>query len=193
MYGMINPPSDERNPRDNKYLVEGGFDAAHDVLWKTATGQGKHLISDLPKGLLAGKPVSGFMSAYRYGLQGAALPTLAMVAYSFGHAPKGRKVARATGTLTGALSGATIGGYLAGPLGAIAGGIFLSGPVERAVSGTINKFVDVGRELRMPNLGGRYSDTEMAYTMRQRAAMEIGNSLMNARQHLGNEAMLSHS
>jgi hypothetical protein len=43
-----------------------------------------------------------------------------------------------------------------------------------------------------PNLGGRYMDTEQAYTMRQAAVQAINRTQMNARYALGNEASFLH-
>jgi hypothetical protein len=42
-------------------------------------------------------------------------------------------------------------------------------------------------------MGGDYQDTQVAWTMRQRAAQEMSGSLLNARQYLGKEAALMHS
>lgn len=43
-----------------------------------------------------------------------------------------------------------------------------------------------------PNFGGRYQDTEVAATMRQRGVAAIQNSRMNARSVLGSEARSLH-
>lgn len=43
-----------------------------------------------------------------------------------------------------------------------------------------------------PNVGGRFMDTELNATMRQRAMTAIQNSRMNARSVLGNEARSLH-
>lgn len=47
-------------------------------------------------------------------------------------------------------------------------------------------------QFHKPNLGGDYTDTQQALTMRQAGVQAIQGSRMNARNALGNEAQLMH-
>lgn len=100
----------------------------------------------------------------------------------------------------------TIGGvartlsYALGDIaGSIVGGPALGlavGAVTEHIGGLVGEGVqmlhDFNRDLKHVNMGGNYDDTQLAYTMRQRAAQELGSSVMNARQYLGREALLMH-
>ena len=198
-YQQVNPNDNERGIKFaghhiGKYKVETGIDLSVDFIQKGLfQGHLKDFGSDLRNGALLGRPALGLRTGYRYGLQGALPITGLMGAYSFATAPKGRRISSGVGTVVGGLLGATIGGAIGGLGGAVLGGALLSRPIESITSNTIDRFVDWGRGMSHPNLGGRYQDSEVAFTMRQRASFEMANSLSSMRQHLGNEAMLMHS
>jgi hypothetical protein len=52
---------------------------------------------------------------------------------------------------------------------------------------------DFDQNVRRVRMGGDYQDTQVAWTVRQRAAQEMAGSLLNACQYLGREAALMHS
>ena len=60
--------------------------------------------------------------------------------------------------------------------------------VEQAYKAVLHE----SKMLRHFNAGGDYEDTQVAFTMRQRAAQEMSTSLLNARAWLGKEALLFH-
>jgi hypothetical protein len=51
---------------------------------------------------------------------------------------------------------------------------------------------EIGRQAQHSNFCGDYKDSEAAFTMRQRAVQEMGSSALNARRHLGSEAVMMH-
>lgn len=109
-------------------------------------------------------------------------------------APKGHKVA---GFAKGAIrtmafaAGDVAGSALAGPIGG-----FIVGSITEKIGAEVGEgieyFTDFNRATKHVNMGGNYEDTRVAYTMRQRAAQEMGTSVMNARTWLGKEALLMH-
>lgn len=70
----------------------------------------------------------------------------------------------------------------------IAGDFATRGPTARFVQ----SILDLPSQLMGIHMGGNYKDTEIAQTMRQKAAQEMQGSLLNARQYLGKEALLLH-
>ena len=52
---------------------------------------------------------------------------------------------------------------------------------------------ELDQNVRRVNMGGDYHDTQVAWTMRQRATQEMAGSLRGARQYLRKEAALMHS
>lgn len=144
-------------------------------------------------GAIFGRPMKGFsvgLSHFKGMLPFAAVQGVVGGAF----AQKGHKMsgtigglARGLGYATGDLIGTTIGGPVAGfVLGSL--GEELGGKVGEAVQ----MFNDFARNTKHINMGGNYEDTRVAYTMRQRAAQEMGSSVMNARTWLGKEAALLH-
>lgn len=87
--------------------------------------------------------------------------------------------------------GDVAGSVIAGPLAGMALGV-----VTEHLGGVVGEGMqflhDFNHDLKHINMGGNYEDTQLAYTMRQKAAQELGSSVMNARQYLGKEALLMH-
>ena len=107
-------------------------------------------------------------------------------------APRGHKAAgviRGTTGMLAYIAGDLIGTALAGPLAGMALGL----AADASISGeAIQTFIDLNRRMKHVNMGGNYEDTRISYTMRQRAAQELGSSVTNARQWLGKEAIFLH-
>jgi len=152
----------------------------------------------MPRGLLTGSKMYGYNKfadnlwgkQARTGLKfGAPLAILGMAT-----APKGeiiKRGAEGVGMLTGQAFGGAAGGLLFGMPGEIAGQI-IGGTVGERVGSTLKPLEDLGHQAYHLNFGGEYKDTEVAWTMRQRAVQEMGSSALNARQYLGKEAALMH-
>lgn len=109
-------------------------------------------------------------------------------------ARRGHKASGVVGGVARTLAfgvGDVVGTTIAGPVGG-----FILGSITEGVGGKIGDavqfFNDIDRNIRHINMGGNYEDTRAAYTMRQRAAQELGSSVMNARQWLGKEGALMH-
>lgn len=60
------------------------------------------------------------------------------------------------------------------------------------VAKPVQNLVELDRRMRHIDMGGSYQDTQQAWTMRQKAAQQLGSSLLNARQILGQEAAFFH-
>lgn len=104
-------------------------------------------------------------------------------------APKGRMMGDSAGALIG--NGLQMGaGLMGGPLGIA--GAFLGYKVGQKLSDAYDSTIKGLNATRHLNFGGNYKDTAVAYTMRQKAAQELGGSLLNARQFLGKESVLMH-
>ncbi len=89
------------------------------------------------------------------------------------------------------LAADVVGTFLGGPILGQAFGWTAEHFAGKAQEG-LQTFIDFNKNMRHINMGGNYEDTRVAYTMRQRAAQEMGSSVMNARQYLGKEAALMH-
>ena len=154
--------------------------------------------SKLPRGVLTGSPMAGYnrFAENLWGKQakmnlgfGAVSGVLMMAS-----APKGQLAKRgieSVGVTTGSAVGAALGGLALGLPGEIAGGL-IGGTVGEKVGAVIEPLEDLGHQAYHLNFGGEYHDTEVAWTMRQRAVQEMGSSALNARQYLGKEAALMH-
>lgn len=105
------------------------------------------------------------------------------VAGTLATAPKGHLLSRAVG-LPFAFG---LNAIAPGPLTGLAG-FALGEKIGDAFQYTVDS-IDKSRRLKF---GGDYKDTAVAYTMRQKAAQELGGSLLNARQWLGKESILMH-
>ena len=117
---------------------------------------------------------------------------LAAGAFAAAMAPKGRKVSTFAGSTMGWMLGTFVGGLVGGPIGATVGMFVGAESFETLISGPIQYWHDFARHVRHVGMGGDYIDTMPAYTMRQRAALEMSRSLANARQYLGREAAFLH-
>lgn len=126
------------------------------------------------------------------------------LAFSVGSAKKGQALQSAASSLAGSTGGA-IGGKIGQAIGAaiplpfastafsILGGL-IGDYLPRSTAGkAIGSIIHAGNQMTKSHFGGNYIDTDYAYTMRQRAASEMGSSLLNARKFLGSEARLLHS
>lgn len=116
----------------------------------------------------------------------------AMAAYQGAKAPTGEKAGTFAGRLTGDLIGATAGALMFGAPGAFAGTLLFGGRIGDAIAGTFRDSQSYLQRKNTLNFGGRRYDFAAAYTMRQAAAQEMGGSLLNARQRLGQEAAMFH-
>lgn len=144
-------------------------------------------------GAVFGRPMKGIsvgMAHLKGNLAFAPLAGIAGAAF----ADKGHRMSGATGGLAraaafgiGDLIGTAVGGPVAG---------FVLGSVTEKLGGYVGDamqtFNDFNRMTKHINMGGNYEDSRVAYTMRQRAAQEMGTSVMNARTWLGKEAALMH-
>lgn len=144
-------------------------------------------------GAVFGRPIKGISVGISH-FKGAAVFALPQGIFMSALAPKGHKVSALVGGAArgifygvGDLIGTAVGGPLAGfALGATTEKI--GGVVQEA----LQRFHDFNHNMTHINMGGNYEDTRIAYTMRQRAAQEMGSSVMNARKYLGAEALLMH-
>lgn len=152
----------------------------------------------LPRGILTGSPIYGVDRALanltgtglKLGLKIGGIATLIDAAA----APKGKLVShigKGVGETAGGILGAAAGAALGGFVGEVVGG-YAGAELGGLAGKLIENVQETGRHIHHLNVGGGYRDTEQAYTMRQRASMEIGRSLLNARQYLGKEACLMH-
>ena len=123
------------------------------------------------------------------------------IAFSAITAPRGKSGAHAAGALmtqavTLGFGGLAMGAaaLLGGPatLTAFAATMVMDPIVRQDTMRFAERIADIGPSSRRLQFGGRYEDNEVAYTMRQRAAQELGGSLLNARRYLGAEAALMH-
>lgn len=108
-------------------------------------------------------------------------------------APRGKFVASASGAAgatVGGVLGAAAGGLLFGLPGELIGGA-LGGAAGERLEAVVQPFAEFGRNQARLNFG-TYKDSQAAFTMRQVAAREISQSVLNARQYLGKEALLLH-
>jgi hypothetical protein len=71
-------------------------------------------------------------------------------------------------------------------------GQIIGGTVGEKIGSTVAPLEELSHQAYHLNFGGNYEDTEVAWTMRQRAVQEMGSSALNARQYLGKEAALMH-
>jgi hypothetical protein len=140
----------------------------------------------------------GVETGYNIGFKGNLPFFLAFGTYAAIKAPTGHKIsAFASGGIGFGIT-AVIGGALGGmvgippPIAATIAGVLFQDAVDSNISKIVQGAVDFGSKQRRMNFGGDYRDTQVAYTMRQVAAREMGGSLMNARQWLGAEASFLH-
>lgn len=140
----------------------------------------------------------GAVKGYNAGFKGNLPFFIAFGSYAAATAPRGQKVSKVAGSGVGFGVTAVIAGAIGGAFGipptisAMVAGFLLGDKLDNAISSGVQSFVDFGSKQRKMNMGGDYRDTQVAYTMRQVAAREMGTSLMNARQWLGGEAAFLH-
>jgi hypothetical protein len=167
---------------ENKRTLSSGL--AERELLKMGTGH---------SGVMFGRPMKGFSVGMAH-FKGA-LPFVPIQAFGETYmAPRGHKMSGLIGGASKALfyaAGDLAGTFAGGPVVGFALGMMaehLGGYVEEGVQ----MLHDFNRSVKHINMGGNYEDSAVAYTMRQRAAQEMGSSVMNARQWLGQEALLLH-
>jgi len=144
-------------------------------------------------GLIQGRPMMGWSIGVSH-FKG--MVPIAVIQGIFGGftASRGHKVsgslggfAKGIGFATGDLIGTALGGpmlgYAVGAAGERVGAGFEEG---------VQMLHDFAYKVKHINMGGNYEDTQIAYSMRQRAAQELGSSVLNARQWLGKEAAFMH-
>ena len=136
----------------------------------------------MPKGVMTGSRMYGYGKfadnlwgkQARMGLTfGVPLTVLGVAT-----APKGEMIKRGAegiGMLTGQAMGGAVGGLLFGMPGEIAGQI-IGGTIGEKIGSTVAPLEELGHQAYHLNFGGEYHDTEIAWTMRQRAVQEMGSS-----------------
>lgn len=143
-------------------------------------------------GLLFGKPLHGLAKGYQINMRGAAPLMLLGGTLAAATAPRGHALSagsRTLGGLIGTLAGSIINPVVGSIVGGYLGDKYLGAGIEKTVQG----FNELAGNVRRLNMGGRYQDTEAAYTMRAVAVREMGGSMMNARRILGQEAAFMHT
>lgn len=144
-------------------------------------------------GAMFGRPMKGLSVGLSH-LKGQAYFAIAAGAVEAYTAKRGHKLSGAVGGVARTLAfaaGDVIGTMIGGPIAGIAlGSLFEKG--GGAVGSTMQFFSEFHNMVHKINMGGNYEDTRMAFTMRQRAAQEMGGSVMNARSWLGKEGSLMH-
>lgn len=144
-------------------------------------------------GAVFGRPIKGISVGITH-FKGAAMFAIPQGVFMSAFAPKGHKASTLVGgTARGIFYGLgdLIGTSVAGPVAGLALGMATEG-IGGVVGDAVQMFHDFNHNITHVNMGGNYEDTRTAYTMRQRAAQELGSSVMNARQYLGKEAALMH-
>lgn len=140
----------------------------------------------------------GAKSGYEIGFKGNLPFFLAFGTYAAIKAPTGHKISAFAGGGVGFGVAAVIGGAVGSmfgippPIAATISGVLFQDVIDRNITNVVQAAVDFGSKQRRINMGGDYRDTQIAMTMRQVAAREMGGSLMNARQWLGQEASFLH-
>jgi hypothetical protein len=150
---------------------------------------GSHLTAG---GLLNGNVKGGLRSA-AMGVSASGIGLAGLFAtHSAANAPRGKTATRGFSVMTSMIAADVVGGFLGGPIGQIVAQATIAPVLQTAIEKPLEAFAGLNHRVTHLGMGGDYEDTELAYTMRQRAAMEMGSSLLNARQYLGLEAKLFH-
>jgi len=139
------------------------------------------------QGLVKGLEVSGLNSIGWLGI------TAGTAAVSAALAPRHRRVSAFASSIVPWTLGAMVGGAVAGSPGAMVGGFLANTFLEKPIGDAVQAFAGFHERVSRVRMGGDYTDTARAYTMRQVAAREMAGSLMNARQWLGQESIMFHS
>lgn len=159
---------------------------------KSGKGFGE-LISDVGKG---GFVNGNFSNGLKYA-KSAIHPAGLAIGGIFGimsafDAPRGKAITHGFSTMTSVVLSDIIGGALGGPGGAMLAQSTIQPILQAAIEKPLDAFAGLHQNVTRMKMGGDYEDTEVAYTMRQRAAQEMGRSLLNARRYLGSEAAMFH-
>lgn len=144
-------------------------------------------------GLLSGRPLKGLSVGLSHLHDAAIFAPLQAIASAYVSKP-GHKMSGMVGGASRAIAfgaGDLVGTLIGGPLAGIALGM-VTEHVGTYVEDSVQFFHDFNKMTKHINMGGNYEDTQTAYTMRQRAAQEMGSSVLNARQWLGKESALMH-
>lgn len=144
-------------------------------------------------GAIFGRPVKGASLGLAH-LKSASYFLPISAAFEASMAPKGHKLAGLVKGIAAPLAfaaGDAVGTLLAGPVAGFALGM-VTEKIGSEIGEGFDALGDIGRSIRHVNMGGNYEDSKIAYTLRQRAAIELGSSSLNARKWLGAEAILMH-
>ncbi len=133
---------------------------------------------------------SGGRSAWNNSFSGALAFAVPFAVLNATQANRGESFSTGVSSFAGMTLSAIPGAMLGGTMGAFISQAVLSGPIERKIKRGLDWVQKRGN--RRPKMGGNYQDFDAAYTMRQVAVREIGNSLSNARPYLGKEGALMH-
>jgi hypothetical protein len=133
----------------------------------------------------------GFGMGWHAAIGGYAFMTLPAAMLETGQAEHGHKLSTFSAQAL-PWFGTMLGQAAFGGVGGLVGGLALDAAIKTKIGRGLQKIADYGRGGARLEMGG-YQDTEAAYTMRQRGAIEMGRSLLNARSELGREAALLHS
>lgn len=118
------------------------------------------------------------------------------LAVSAGNAKKketGTDLAAAVSGQIGGTIGGIIGGLTPIPGGALIGMTVGDQIARSSTAKVLNKGLRISERATAVNTGGQYKDTDVAFTMRQRSAIEMSGSMLNARHWLGKEANAFHT
>ena len=144
-------------------------------------------------GYIFGRPMKGLGGALGR-MKGIGVFAVGFGAFQAATAPRGHKASGFVKGVAGTLAfsvGDVIGSMVGGPLAGFALG-YVTGEMGEKLGDAFQMFTEFNRRIKHINMGGNYEDTRMAFTMRQRAAAELGSSVMNARMYLGKEGSLFH-
>lgn len=144
-------------------------------------------------GAVFGRPMKGLGTGISHA-KGLLPFSLAFGAWYAYKAPRREKLSgfiKGVAGNVGFAIGDVIGSTLGGPLVGMAVGM-ATGTAAEKIGDAFQFFADTNRRIKHLNMGGNYEDTQVAFTMRQRAARELGGSVMNARMYLGREGILFH-
>ena len=182
---------DLTNPAGRKALLHGGREGLAYGLWSagSALKRGKG-IGAASRSLFAATG-GGIANGWKAAWGGWGYMTLPMAMLATGQAPTGHKVSTFASQAMPWM-GFAVGQALSGNVGGMIGGVVGDMAIKSAVGKGLQAFMEFGHRSAQLETGGDYQDTEVAFTMRQRAAQEMSRSLLNARQYLGREAVLLH-
>lgn len=138
----------------------------------------------------------GIKTGYKLGFIGGSPFIIGGAAFGFAFAKPRHGVSQAAGEAVGYGMANVLGGIVGGMLGGVPGayiGSFAAGIIggekmSKAVADVVQPMIDFGYNVNHVNFGGNFKDSNIAITMRQRAAQELSGSLINARNFLGQES-----